>query len=216
MTNSGTALLCINMLASAEKAGLDRSLFTVYCLDYDAAERMSAFCPNIIRAAIGPKHEQVWSCVESSGFAKIVRHKWRMLGEQLAHDDVCWLDADTVILRDPRKALHGNRILVQTESFHEQGNNLCTGIMYLPRGGASDEFLERCLADKRNYDQAVANSVALTMPKDVFLLSPKTFPNGCYIQTKGLPETACIAHCNFALGVGAKVRLMRQHKLWMR
>ena len=77
--NSGCLEICKNMLASAEKVGINLEDFYIACLDVNAYESLKEYKNSFLHIDQPITQYQNWTFDENSGFRNIVKVKWSII-----------------------------------------------------------------------------------------------------------------------------------------
>ena len=212
--NSGCVDICVNMLTSATKVGLDIDDFIIACLDNQSYEKMKKYSGTFLYKNQEVTEYQNWSFDETSEFRKIVKSKWNVIKKIYEqHKELCWVDTDIVFVQNPLKFIQNNdKILFQCD---RPGSLICSGFMVFNNTDACNSMINECGENETEDDQILINQIVLSKyPNDAALLDIELFPNGHLYYSQGMKSKAVIVHNNHMVGMETKINKFREEGLW--
>ena len=214
--NTGCLEICLNMLKSAEKVGIDMNNFIIACMDENVYDELMkrGYKKCFLYLNQNLKEYQNWTFAQNSGFRNIVRHKWKIIDRiYREHPNLIWVDTDIVFKENPVELLSGHKeILFQTDS---PGSIICTGFMVFNDTPECRQLVAECGSDDSDDDQLIMNRIALSKYNDhIALLSDDLFPNGHVYYQQGRKDNAMIVHNNWMVGVETKIQKFKDENLW--
>lgn len=216
--NSGCIDICKNMLASAEKVGINLDDFYVACLDSKSYEEFS-YLKNAFQYAEEELTEyQNWTFDADSGFRKIHYYKWPIIQKiYQEHKQLCWVDTDIVFLKDPTEYLTGHKTIVGQNDW--PGPRACCGFLVFNDSDITELLIDEMAANTKEDDQILMNFFIENGFKTNYKPLPRElFPNGkTYYELEDkeqLKETAYIVHNNFMVGIETKMNKFKEEGYW--
>lgn len=211
--NSGCIDICKNMLASAQKVGINVEDFIIACLDENAYEKMKEYSGAFLYKKNKLTEYQNWSFDEQSNFRQIVKMKWKLIAEiYKINKNLCWVDTDIVFRENPESFIKDQKhILFQCD---RPGSLICSGFMVFNDSEDCESLIEECGKNETEDDQILINTVAQKYANSCKLLPLEQFPNGHLYYSLGIKDKAIIVHNNHMVGIHNKINKFKNENLW--
>ncbi len=213
--NSGCIDICKNLLISAKNVGIND--FYVACLDSNSFDVMQEYSENCFLYTNQPITEyQNWTFDETSGFRKIVQHKWNIIKQVYQdHKDLCFVDSDIVFIKNPTHLIENHEKMVFQSDSYPKGSYICSGFMVFNDTPECNNLINDCAENHKEDDQLLVNRLVTEKYWEHHeILNDSVFPNGYVYFDQGRKSSAVIVHNNWIVGIENKINRFKQAGLW--